>query len=121
VRLAVAAEGPDLEAAPSTVFGRAPWLLIVDTGTESFEAKENAPDGSPSGAGIRAGRTLLAAGVDAVLAARVGPKAHEVLAAAGVPVLVVQGRTVREAVERFRQGSLLLLPAPPVRRGADPS
>ena len=56
MKIAIAAEGPDLEADVGERIGRCRYILIVDTVTSSVEATPNpgASDSGSGGAGIQA-------------------------------------------------------------------
>ena len=106
MRIAVSANGADLEAAASPVFGRCPAYVFVDTETMSFEAVENPAENAAGGAGIQAAQFVVERGVQAVISGRVGPNAFDVLKAANMPVYPFDGGTVRQAVEAFKAGQL---------------
>jgi predicted Fe-Mo cluster-binding NifX family protein len=59
------------------------------------------------GAGIQAAQIVARAGVDWVLTGFVGPKAFQVLEAAGIKVgQNLEGLTVRAVIDRFKSGSI---------------
>lgn len=107
MKLAVSAQGPDLDSALSPVFGRCPYYIVVDTDTMDFQAFLNPAMGAGGGAGIQAAQLVASQGVGAVLTGNLGPNAFQVLQAAGLPVFTIQGGTVREAVEAYKAGQLL--------------
>ncbi|MGQ9681481.1 MAG: NifB/NifX family molybdenum-iron cluster-binding protein [Anaerolineae bacterium] len=106
MRVAVSANGANLEAPASPVFGRCPVYVFVDTETMAFEAVENPAMSAGGGAGIQAAQLVVERGVQAVLTGNVGPNAFQVLQAAQVQVYPFTGGTVRQAVEALRQGRL---------------
>lgn len=106
MKIVVTANGANLDAPASPVFGRCPAYLFVDTETMAFEAVENPALSSPGGAGIQAAQFVIEHGAQAVLTGNVGPNAAGVLQAADVPVYLIPEGTVRQAVETFRQGQL---------------
>jgi predicted Fe-Mo cluster-binding NifX family protein len=106
MRIAVSANGADLGAQASPVFGRCPVYVFVDTETSASEAMENPAISAPGGAGIQAAQFVVEQGAQAVVTGNVGPNAYNVLQAAGVAVYLFQGGTVAEAVEAFRAGQL---------------
>jgi len=59
MRIVVSANGADLDAAASPVFGRCPTYVFVDTETMVFEAVDNPAMNAAGGAGIQVG-TLFA-------------------------------------------------------------
>jgi predicted Fe-Mo cluster-binding NifX family protein len=106
VKIVVTANGPDLEASTSPVFGRCPEFVLVDTETMSFESISNPGVNASGGAGIQAAQLVVDRGAKAVISGRVGPKAFGVLQAAHVVVYSFGSGTVREAVEAYKAGSL---------------
>ena len=106
MKVVVSSNGPDLKAAASAIFGRCPMYLFVDTESLEFEATPNPACDAPGGAGIRAAEFVTSSNVQAVITGRVGPNATNVLQAAGVPVYLFPGGTVRQAVEDFNAGKL---------------
>ena len=102
MKVVVSSNGTDLSSPSNDQFGRCPTFVFVDTGSMEFEAKANEAANAPGGAGVQAAQFVTAAGAQAVITGRVGPKAMEVLETAGVPVHRFQGGTVREAVEHFK-------------------
>ena len=112
MRIVVTANGTDLDAQASPVFGRCPTYIFVDTETAdadrpvAFEAVENPAIGAPGGAGIQAAQFVVERGAQAVVTGNTGPNAFNVLQSAKVPVYLFGGGTVREAVEAYKAGRL---------------
>jgi predicted Fe-Mo cluster-binding NifX family protein len=106
MRIVISAEGNDLEAAASPVFGRCPTYLFVDSETMGFEALPNPAMSQGGGAGIQAAQFVVKHGAQAVLTGNLGPNAFAVLQAAGVQGYLVPEGTARQAVEAFRNGRL---------------
>jgi len=109
MRIVVTASGADLDAPTSPVFGRCPSYVFVDTETMEFEAVENPAVAASGGAGIRAAQFVVEHGAQAVVTGNMGPNAFNVFQAADVPIYLLAGGTVREAVEAYRQGQLSAL------------
>jgi predicted Fe-Mo cluster-binding NifX family protein len=106
MKVIVSAQGDNLEAPVSPVFGRCPIYLLVDTETFEFEAIPNPAMNQPGGAGIQAAQFVVSQGVEAVLTGNLGPNAFDVLQAASVPGYLAGQGTVRQAVEACRAGQL---------------
>jgi predicted Fe-Mo cluster-binding NifX family protein len=106
MRIVVTSNGTDLDAPTSPVFGRCPTYIFVDTETMAFEAVSNPAMSAAGGAGIQAAQFVVEQGAEAVLTGNVGPNAYNVFQAAGVPVYLVTGGTVGEAVEAHKAGRL---------------
>ena len=62
MKIVVTANGADLAALASPIFGRCPIYVFVDTETMQFEAVENPAVGASGGAGIQAASSSLSAG-----------------------------------------------------------
>jgi predicted Fe-Mo cluster-binding NifX family protein len=106
MRIVITANGTELEAQASPVFGRCPTYVFVDTETMQFEGLENPAIAAPSGAGIQAAQFVIERGGQAIVTGNVGPNAYGVFQASGVPVYLFGGGTVREAVEAYVAGRL---------------
>jgi predicted Fe-Mo cluster-binding NifX family protein len=106
VKFCIPARGEDLDAAVDTRFGRAERFVVIDTDTGEVRSFPNAGAASGHGAGVQAARSVAASGAEAVLAPACGPKAFEVLQAAGIAVYSGAAGTLREALEAFESGRL---------------
>jgi predicted Fe-Mo cluster-binding NifX family protein len=106
MKVAISAQGGDLEALVDPRFGRARWLIFADTNGDDWQAHDNDDNVNASGgAGIQAGTTVAEHGAKAVITGNVGPNAHRVLAAAGIAIYqagngVRRARCARGAQER---------------------
>ena len=109
MKVVITANGTDLDAQASPVFGRCSAYVFVDTETMQFEGVENPAIVAPSGAGIQAAQFIVGRGAQAVVTGNVGPNAFGVFQASGVPVYIFGGGTVREAVEAYMAGWLQLV------------
>jgi predicted Fe-Mo cluster-binding NifX family protein len=106
MKIVVSAQGGNLDASASPVFGRCPTYVFVDTETLEFEAIPNPAMNQGGGAGIQAAQFVVNQGAQAVLTGNLGPNAFGVLQAAGVPGYLVGEGTVRQAVEAHQAGQL---------------
>ena len=99
-KVAVSSEGPSLDIVnPETM-----ETSYLDNGASQTMAQ---------GAGIETAERMSAAGVTVVLSGYVGPKAFEALKAAGIKVCQdLDGMTVREAVEKYKNGDAPFADAP---------
>jgi predicted DNA-binding protein (UPF0251 family)/predicted Fe-Mo cluster-binding NifX family protein len=113
-KVAISCEGPSLDDAVDPRFGRAAGFLIVDPETLETEYVDNgASQVMAQGAGIQAAEIVAAAGVGVVLTGYVGPKAFMALSAAGIKVgQDLENMTAREALERYRQGRVAVAEQP---------
>lgn len=62
MKIAVSSAGPDLESQVDPRFGRAQYLLVVDTDTLEFEALQNPNVAVGGGAGIQTAQMIAAKG-----------------------------------------------------------
>ena len=115
MKIAVTATGEGLDALASPIFGRSQYMVLVDTDTMDSETLANPAISAAGGAGIQAAQFLASKGVQALVTGNVGPNAFQVLNAAGVPVYLFGGSSVREAVEAFTKGELTLSSGPSAR------
>lgn len=106
MKIVVTANGADLEAPASPVFGRCPVYIFVDTETMEFEAVENPAMNAAGGAGIQAAQFVIERGARAVVTGNVGPNAFNVFQPADVPIYLFSGGTVQQAAEAYKEGRL---------------
>lgn len=112
MKIAIPANGTDLDAPAGAVFGRCPTFIFVDPQTLEFEALPNPAQNAPGGAGVQAAQIVVQRGVAAVIAPNLGPNAFRVFDAAGIPAYILAGATVREAIAAFNAGQLKPLETP---------
>jgi predicted Fe-Mo cluster-binding NifX family protein len=112
MKIVISANGADLDAPASPVFGRCPTYIFVDPdladedGSMAFEAVENPAIAASGGAGIQAAQFVVERGAQAVITGNMGPNAFNVLRSANVPIYLFGGGTVRQAVEAYQGGQL---------------
>jgi predicted Fe-Mo cluster-binding NifX family protein len=112
-KIAVTSEGPTLDHQVDPRFGRAAGFVVVDLETMGIQYLDNGHSQAMSrGAGIQAAELIARAGVGCLLTGYLGPKAFEALSAAGIQVgQNLEGLTVRQAVERFKSGQVVMAQA----------
>ena len=106
MKVAVSSNGEDLNAQLDPRFGRCAYFLVVNPDDMSFEAFNNQSAAQGGGTGIQAAQFLASQGVAAVITGNCGPNAVQTLSAAGIELFGGQSGTVREVVERFKNGHL---------------
>lgn len=104
MKVAITAQGKELSSALDKRFGRAPFLLIGDRDSQKLYAHENKARLQQTGAGIATAQYVIDQGVEMVVTGEVGPKAAQVLQAAGIKVFATSATTVQEALDELRQG-----------------
>lgn len=107
MRIAITGQGKDLSSYVDPRFGRAKWLIIVDTETGDFQAHDNSVNlNAVQGAGIQTGQNIANLGVEAVITGNVGPNAFKTLNAANVKIFLAEKQAVAEAIDSFKAGEL---------------
>ena len=107
MKVAVTSQGKELSSEIDPRFGRAKWLLLVDTESGVTGAYDNTVNLNLSqGAGIQTGQNVVNLGAEVVITGNIGPNAFKTLSAANVKVYLSDVRTVRDALESFKAGKL---------------
>jgi len=106
MKIAISATGGEPGSAVSDVFGRCPWFIYSDSDTSERTAEPNTAAPLDSGAGIKAASIVVNSGAEALISGNLGPKALEVLTAAGVSIYIVRESTVEDALKSFSNGEL---------------
>ncbi|ETR70304.1 MAG: dinitrogenase iron-molybdenum cofactor biosynthesis protein [Candidatus Magnetoglobus multicellularis str. Araruama] len=115
MKIAISSQGIDLDAAVDPRFGRAANFILIDSETNEFEVIENKQNlNLPQGAGIQAGKTIVDNKAEAVITGNCGPKAFNVLSAAGVKIYIGAKGSVKEALARYKNGELQAANSPNV-------
>jgi predicted Fe-Mo cluster-binding NifX family protein len=107
LKVAVTSKGKDLSSQVDPRFGRAAYILVVDTSSLEFEVLDNSKNADAfKGAGIQAASMVSEKGAEVLLTGFCGPNAYKTLQAAGIKVANDAGGTVRDAVTAFKEGRL---------------
>jgi predicted Fe-Mo cluster-binding NifX family protein len=107
MKIVMTTTAPELNATVDPRFGRAAYLLLIDTNTHEWEAQTNPGANSTGGAGIQAAQFAANYQVQAAISGDFGPHAFAALKAAGIAMyLYGDCRTVGEALECFKAGLL---------------
>lgn len=103
MKIAVTAKGPGITDQVDPRFGRAAYILIVDTETMECEAVNNSDNVNAfKGAGIQAATTVAEKGAKVLLTGYCGPNAFKTVSAAGIKVVNDTAGTVQEAIDAFQ-------------------
>jgi predicted Fe-Mo cluster-binding NifX family protein len=103
MKIAVSSKGKDLDAVVDPRFGRAAFILVVDTESLDFECLDNETNKKAfKGAGIQAAASICDAGARVLLTGFCGPNAFKALDAADIRVANDVTGTIREAVLGFK-------------------
>lgn len=107
MKIVVTAQGENLASEIDPRFGRAKWLMVVDSESGEFKAHDNVQNlNAAQGAGIQTGQNIANLGAEAVITGNVGPNAFRTLNAAGVKIFLAEKQTVQEAIDAFKAGKL---------------
>jgi len=112
MKIAVTSKGKDLDSEVDPRFGRAAYIIIVDSETFSFEVLDNSENvNALKGAGIQAATMVSEKGAEVLLTGFCGPNAFKAMNAAKIGVANDAGGSVREAVQAYVDGKLPLAEA----------
>ena len=107
MKVAVTSQGQELSSEIDPRFGRARWLVVVDTETGKSEVHDNSVNlNATQGAGIQTGQNIANLGVEAVITGNVGPNAFKTLNAANVKIFLAEKQTVQDAIDSFKADKL---------------
>jgi predicted Fe-Mo cluster-binding NifX family protein len=107
MKIVFTTSGVDLKAPLDSRFGRAPRFLVYDLDSKTFDLVDNQQNlNAAQGAGIQSAETVARLGAEALITGHCGPKAFRVLKAAGIKIYNTDARTVAEALELYRGGTL---------------
>jgi len=84
-------------------FGRSQFFLFVDPESGNFEAVKNPDLDLAHGAGIQTAQMIVKHNVGIVLSGAFGPKASQVLEAAGIQMRAGYSGTVKDALAKFQR------------------
>jgi len=108
MKIAITAQGKDIDSQVDPRFGRAAYIQVVDLDNEKVDVINNAENANAfKGAGIQAAVSVSDSGAEVLLTGYCGPNAFKTLDAAGVKVANDISGTVNEAVEAFKGGKVV--------------
>jgi len=114
MKIAVTSVGATLDSQVDPRFGRAQYLLIVDTDSLDVEAIDNPNVAAGGGAGIQTAQMVAGKGAQAVLTGNCGPNAFRTLNAADIQIYTNVSGVVRDAIESLKRGILQPISGPSV-------
>ena len=107
MKIAVSSKGQDLDALVDPRFGRAAYLIVVDTETLEFEVIDNAANVNAfKGAGIQAATRISEKGTEVLVTGFCGPNAFKTLEAVNIKVATFSDGNIRDAVKAFNRGEV---------------
>ena len=109
MKIAVTSTGIDLDSQVDPRFGRASYILIVDSESFDYEVLDNKENvNALKGAGIQAAKAISDKGAEVLLTGFCGPNAFKALKAANIGVSNDAGGSVKNAVKSYLNGKLPL-------------
>jgi predicted Fe-Mo cluster-binding NifX family protein len=112
MKIAVTSKGKNLNAQVDPRFGRAAYILIIDTDTMALEVLDNSQNvNALKGAGIQTASAVSDKGAEVLLTGFCGPNAFKTLQAAGIKVANDFNGTVKDAVQQFKEQNVVFAEA----------
>ncbi len=103
MKVAITARGTQITDEIDPRFGRAPYILIVDTDSMECEALDNSENVNAfKGAGIQAATMIADKGAEVLLTGYCGPNAFKTVSAAGIKVVNDIKGTVEQVIHTFK-------------------
>lgn len=116
MKIAISADGTDLEAQVGHRFGISPYLVIVNLRTGNFEAVPNPGSSGQRGAGVQTIVLAISEDVKAVLTGYCSPAARRHLEANGIEIFTGLSGTVGEVLGRYKKGEIQKVEAAKIER-----
>ena len=115
MKIAVTSTGTDLDSPVDPRFGRAAFILIIDSETFDVEVLDNSENvNALKGAGIQAACMVSDKKAEVLLTGFCGPNAFKAINAANIGVANNASGSVRDAVKAYLDGELPLSDKPNV-------
>lgn len=114
MKICISSRGKSLDSEVDPCFGKSLYFIIVDPDSLEFEAVENTYSKAAGGSGIDSALFVAKQGVNALLTEHCRPNAFHTLQAAGIEVFLGASGTVKETLERYKNGELEESPSPDV-------
>ncbi len=107
MKIAITSVGETLQSDVDPRFGRAKFIIIVDSETREFEVIDNTDNlNAFKGAGIQAATMVSDKKAEVLLTGYCGPNAFKTLKAAGIKVVDNVSGVVEESLVLFNEGKL---------------
>lgn len=105
MKLAITAKGSTLSSPVDLRFGRAPYIIIVDSDTLEFEVCDNTSNVNAfKGAGIQAATMIHNKGAEVLMTGYCGPKAFQIIETANIKLISDITGSVNEAIDLYNHG-----------------
>ena len=107
MKITVTSKGTNLDSQVDPRFGRAAYILIVDSETFDFEVLDNKENvNALKGAGIQAAKMVSDRKTEILLTGFCGPRAFQAMEAANIGVANNADGSVRDVVKAYLDGKL---------------
>jgi len=107
MKVAISARGSTPDSDIDERMGRAYWLMIYETKSNSWQAINNdSGRNALEGAGKKTANQLIDMGIGAVLTGEIGPRAFRLLNDAGVDVYLGAAGTVMDTLVLWHDGNM---------------
>ena len=108
MKIAITSSGKDLNSEVDPRFGRAGFFIVYDTDNDNFSVIDNDQNlNARQGAGVQAGQIIVNSGASALLTGNCGPKAFNVLSAAGIKIYLGAKGTIQDTITSFKADELI--------------
>jgi predicted Fe-Mo cluster-binding NifX family protein len=105
MKIAISADGTNLEENMITTFCGCDFFLIVDMKTNTLRTVVNKTKGRPNEVGGTAGQLVSNQGIDAVITSDIGPQAMEIFEQYGIEVYHGEGK-INDAIQQLEKERL---------------
>lgn len=107
MKIAVSADGKELDSFLDQSFGRCPYFVVVETEDMSFDSIDNRKAALCDGAGVQSVDLVISKGVSVVITGNCSSKSVQKLSEVSVEIIIGVMGTVRQVVEMYKKGVLL--------------
>ncbi len=108
MKIAVSADGSNLNAKVANRFSTAEYLVIIDVDSGEFEAVPSPVTVRQQGAGVQVIVLAVSRGAKAIITGYCSPAVASQMKASGVEVLTGMTGTVRDAMEQYKKSSSMM-------------
>ncbi len=115
MKIVITSQGTSLNDEVDPRFGRCRNFILADTENNTTTLIANDENrNAAGGAGVQSAETVARSGAEYLLTGHCGPKAFQVLNAAGISIITGVEGTGKEALENFEKGVYTATTAPDV-------
>jgi predicted DNA-binding protein (UPF0251 family)/predicted Fe-Mo cluster-binding NifX family protein len=110
MNIAITSMDGSLEGMVDERFGRSKKIVLFNKEKQSFEVVDNTVNmNAAQGAGIQTAQNVAKTAAQVVISGHLGPNAFRVLQAAGIEAYTASNMTVKEALTKLEEGTLVKL------------